>query len=123
LVSVSTEVRIGKRRTLVIPKNIAEKLGIKEGDKIKITVVGDKLVLQPIRDAVWLSLYRKKVAKVTLEDLEATSIEEQDKDVQGLIDTSLLLLVVGVYVEGRRTLNYNKTLTLSGFRKYFIQLN
>jgi len=77
--SVSTEVRIGKRRTLVIPKNIAEKLGIKEGDKIKITVVGDKLVLQPIRDAVWLSLYGKKIAKVTLEDLEATSIEEQDK--------------------------------------------
>jgi AbrB family looped-hinge helix DNA binding protein len=79
MVSVSAEVRIGKRRTLVIPKNIAEKLGKKEGDKIKITVVGDKLVLQPIRDAVWLSLYGKKIAKVTLEDLEATSIEEQDK--------------------------------------------
>jgi len=77
--SVSTEVRIGKRLTLVIPRNVAEKLGIKEGDKIKITVVEDKLVLQPIRDAVWLSLYGKKVAKVTLEDLEATSIEEQDK--------------------------------------------
>ena len=82
MVSVSTEVRIGKRRTLVIPKNIAEKLGIKEGDK-KITVVGDKLVLQPIRDAVWLSLYGKKVAKVTLEDLEATSIEEQATYVGG----------------------------------------
>jgi AbrB family looped-hinge helix DNA binding protein len=81
--SVSTEVRIGKRLTLVIPRNVAEKLGIKEGDKIKITVVGDKLVLQPIRDAVWLSLYGKKVAKVTLEDLEATSIEEQDKYVEG----------------------------------------
>ena len=37
------------------------------------------MVLQPIRDAVWLSLYGKKFAKVTLEDLEATSIEEQDK--------------------------------------------
>ncbi|MEM0038925.1 AbrB/MazE/SpoVT family DNA-binding domain-containing protein [Thermofilum adornatum] len=70
---------MGKRLTLVIPRNVAEKPGIKEGDKIKITVVGDKLVLQPIRDAVWLSLYGKKVAKVTLEDLEATSIEEQDK--------------------------------------------
>jgi AbrB family looped-hinge helix DNA binding protein len=81
--SVSTEVRIGKKRTLVIPKNVAEKLGIKEGDKIKITVVEDKLVLQPIRDAVWLSLYGKKVAKVTLEDLEATSIEEQNKYVEG----------------------------------------
>jgi AbrB family looped-hinge helix DNA binding protein len=81
--SVSTEVRIGKRRTLVIPKNVAEKLGIKEGDKIKITVVEDKLVLQPIRDAVWLSLYGKKVAKVTLEDLEATSIEEQNRYVEG----------------------------------------
>ena len=77
--SVSTEVRIGKRLTLVILRNVAEKLGIKERDKIKITVVGDKLVLQPIRDAVWLSLYGKKVAKVTLEDLEATSIEEQNR--------------------------------------------
>jgi bifunctional DNA-binding transcriptional regulator/antitoxin component of YhaV-PrlF toxin-antitoxin module len=77
--SVSTEVRIGKRLTLVILRNVAEKLGIEEGDKIKITVVGDKLVLQPIRDAVWLSLYGKKVAKVTLEDLEATSIEEQNR--------------------------------------------
>ena len=81
--SVSTEVRIGKRLTLVIPRNVAEKLGIKEGDKIKITVVEDKLVLQPIRDAVWLSLYGKKVAKVTLEDLEATSIEEQATYVEG----------------------------------------
>jgi len=81
--SVSTEVRIGKRLTLVIPRNIAEKLGIKEGDKIKNTAVEDKLVLQPIRDAVWLSLYGKKVAKVTLEDLEATSIEEQNRYVEG----------------------------------------
>jgi antitoxin MazE len=81
--SVSTEVRIGKRLTLVIPRNVAEKLGIKERDKIKITLVEDKLVLQPIRDAVWLSLYGKKVAKVTLEDLEATSIEEQATYVEG----------------------------------------
>jgi AbrB family looped-hinge helix DNA binding protein len=81
--SVSTQVWIGKRLTLVIPRNVAEKLGIKEGDKIKITVVEDKLVLQPIRDAVWLSLYGKKVAKVTLEDLEATSIEEQATYVEG----------------------------------------
>jgi len=43
--SVRTEVRIGKGLTLVIPRNVAEKLSIKEGDKIKITVVGDKLVL------------------------------------------------------------------------------
>jgi AbrB family looped-hinge helix DNA binding protein len=62
--SVSTEVRIGKSLTLVIPRNVAEKLGIKEGDKIKITVVGDKLVLQPIRDAVWLSLYGKKLQRL-----------------------------------------------------------
>ena len=82
--SVSTEVWIGKRLTLVIPRKVAEKLGIKEGDKIKITVVEDKLVLQPIRDAVWLSLYGKKVAKVTLEDLEATSIEEQNRYVEGV---------------------------------------
>jgi AbrB family looped-hinge helix DNA binding protein len=81
---VSTVARIGKRRTLVIPKNVAEKLGIKEGDKVKITALEDKLVLEPLRDAVWLSLYGKKVAKVTLEDLEATSMEEQNRYVKRL---------------------------------------
>jgi antitoxin MazE len=81
--SLSTVARIGKRRTLVIPKKIAEKIGIKEGDKVKITVLEDKLVLEPIRDAVWLSLYGKKVASVTLEDLEATSMEEQNRYVEG----------------------------------------
>jgi AbrB family looped-hinge helix DNA binding protein len=82
--SLSTVARIGKRRTFVIPKNVAEKLGIKEGDKVKITVIEDKIVLEPIRDAVWLSLYGKKVAKVTLEDLEATSMEEQNRYVKRL---------------------------------------
>ena len=65
------------------PKKIAEKLGIKEGDKVKITVLEDKILLEPVRDAVWLSLYGEKVAKVTLEDLEATSMEEQNKYVEG----------------------------------------
>jgi AbrB family looped-hinge helix DNA binding protein len=81
--SLNTVARIGKRRTLVIPKKIAEKLGIKEGDKVKITVLEDKILLEPVRDAVWLSLYGEKVAKVTLEDLEATSMEEQNKYVEG----------------------------------------
>jgi AbrB family looped-hinge helix DNA binding protein len=61
---VSTVARIGKRRTLVIPKNVAEKLGIKEGDKVKITALEDKLVLEPLRDAVWLSLYGKKLQRL-----------------------------------------------------------
>jgi hypothetical protein len=40
-------------------------------------------LLEPVRDAVWLSLYGEKVAEVTLEDLEATSMEEQNKYVEG----------------------------------------
>lgn len=75
--------KIGKRRTLVIPRNIAEKLGIKEGDKVRLTVLEDKIVLEPIRDAVWLSLYGRKVAKMTLEELESTSVEEQMRYVEG----------------------------------------
>jgi len=82
-VGLNAVAKIGKRRTLVIPRNIAEKLGIKEGDKVRLTVLEDKIVLEPIRDAVWLSLYGRKVAKMTLEELESTSVEEQMRYVEG----------------------------------------
>lgn len=74
---IEANVRIGKRRTLVIPKKIAENLGIEEGMRVNLRVEGDKMIIEPIRDAIWLALHGKKVAKVTLKELEEESFERQ----------------------------------------------
>ncbi len=77
--ALKLEVRVGKRRTIVIPKEVAEKLGISEGTRLELEVRGESIVLRPIPDAVYLSLYGKKYARVSLEGLEETSVEEQEK--------------------------------------------
>lgn len=76
---LNIKARIGKKRTLVIPKVIAENLGVAEGSRVKITVVGDEIVIKPLRDAVWLSLHGEKVAEVTLKELEEESVGQQKK--------------------------------------------
>jgi len=78
---LEAKVRVGKKRVLVIPKNIAEKVGIKEGSVVKLSIKGKSVVIEPEHDAVWLSLYGEKVARVFLKDLEETSLEEQAKHV------------------------------------------
>ena len=45
---VSKVVRIGRKRAIYIPKEIAEKLGLEEGDKVILEVIDNKLVLTPI---------------------------------------------------------------------------
>ena len=76
-------VKVGRKRVITIPKAAAEEVGLVEGGKVKITVEGGRLILEPIRDAIWLSMYGEKVARVTFEELEAVSIEEQEKYIGG----------------------------------------
>jgi len=76
---VITEIRVGKRRTIVIPKAIAEALNIEEGSRLRVEVRGDSIVLKVVPDAVWLSVHGEKFAKVTLEELEEESVEEQER--------------------------------------------
>jgi antitoxin MazE len=76
---LTVEVRVGRKRTIVIPKAVAEALGIEEGSRVILEVEGDHAILRPVPDAVTLSLKGRKIARVTLEELEATSLEEQEK--------------------------------------------
>ncbi|RLI70966.1 AbrB family transcriptional regulator [Archaeoglobales archaeon] len=69
--------RVGKRRTVVIPKEIAEKLGVEEGMFMEVEVEEDRIVLKPESDAISIAMRGKKVAKTTLEELERISLEEQ----------------------------------------------
>ncbi len=83
MVELSAKARIGRRRTLVIPKAIAESLDLDEGSMVEIRVVGEELRLRPIRDAVWLSLHGRKIGRITLEELEGESVERQREIIEG----------------------------------------
>jgi len=75
------EVRVGRRRTIVIPKAIAEALGIDEGSRLKLEVKNNIIILKPIPDAIQLSLRGEKIARITLEELEAESIGQQKRHI------------------------------------------
>ena len=76
---LSVKVKVGKRRTIVIPRVIAEKLKLEEGSIVKLSLEGDKIIIEPLYDAVWLSLYGRKIARITLKELEEESIAQQEK--------------------------------------------
>ncbi len=71
-------VRLSKKNTLYIPKSIAEAVGIREGSVLRLRVEGCRIIIEPIPDAVELSLRGEKVARVSLEELEAESVERQE---------------------------------------------
>ena len=77
--SVVVETKIGKKRVIVIPKVIADAVKIREGQKVRIMAVEDKIVIEPVRDAVWLALYGRKIGKILPEEIEEESLHEQEE--------------------------------------------
>ena len=45
-------VKIGKRYTLTIPKEVREKLGVEEGDELELHVVDNSIILRKPRSLV-----------------------------------------------------------------------
>jgi len=80
--SLTVKARIGRKRVLVIPKKIAEYLNLDEGSAVRVTASKDKIIIEPLRDAVWLSLHGEKVARVTLKELEEESLERQKRYIE-----------------------------------------
>ena len=72
-------IRVGKRRTIVIPKHVAEKLGIDEGSILQIEVSGESIILKPESTAIDIALKGKKYVRITIDKLERISVEEQGK--------------------------------------------
>ena len=77
--SISVETKVGKKRVIVIPKKIADAVNIKEGQKIEIKAVGDKIIIEPVRDAVWLAIHGRKIGRILPEEIEEESIHEQER--------------------------------------------
>lgn len=63
-------VRVGRRGVVVIPKALREKVGIEEGGEVVVEVVGDSIVLRPLKP---------KVVDIDPEDLHRIIAEEKRK--------------------------------------------
>lgn len=73
------KVRISKKYTLYIPKAIAEAVGIKGGDFVRVSVEDSRIILEPIPDPFDLALKGPKFAKTTFEEFEKESEEVQSE--------------------------------------------
>ncbi|MEL9908262.1 MAG: AbrB/MazE/SpoVT family DNA-binding domain-containing protein [Desulfurococcus sp.] len=77
--NIVVETKVGKKRIIVIPKTIAEAVKISEGQRVRIMAAENKIVIEPVRDAVWLALYGRKIGKILPEEVEEESLREQEK--------------------------------------------
>ncbi|MGC9020483.1 MAG: AbrB/MazE/SpoVT family DNA-binding domain-containing protein [Candidatus Methanodesulfokora sp.] len=75
----SVKVRISKKRTLYIPKTIAEAVGIKEGDLVRLRVENSRIIIEPVLDPFYFALSGPKFAKTTFEEFERESEEMQSE--------------------------------------------
>ncbi|QIW23766.1 AbrB/MazE/SpoVT family DNA-binding domain-containing protein [Sulfolobus sp. S-194] len=59
-------IRIGKRNAIYIPKDIAESLNLKEGDRLIVVVKDDRIELIPVRkpSKYWAEISPDEVEKV-----------------------------------------------------------
>jgi len=76
-VGLTFEVKVHRGRHITIPKAVADLLGIEEGSRLRLRVEGDRVVLEPVRDALWFAVHGPKVAYVGFEELEEESESEQ----------------------------------------------
>ncbi len=74
-------VRIGRRGTIVIPKNVRKKLGITEGMSLELSVEGDRIILKT--EDLWIKLReRGKKLKVNVDEAER-ELDEADESWTG----------------------------------------
>lgn len=76
---VVIETKVGRKRVIVIPKAVAEAVGIREGQKVRVMAVEGRIVIEPVRDAVWLALHGRKIGRIAPEEVEEESLIEQEK--------------------------------------------
>lgn len=75
--SLTLQTRIGKKYAIYIPKAVVKTLGLKEGQKISLRIVGNTLVIESIQDPIHLALSSERFASITHDQIEEISIEEQ----------------------------------------------
>ncbi len=72
------ETRVGKKGAIYLPKHVLEKLGVKPGDRVIISIIdSNKVLLEFIPDPLSLAIHSKKWCETSVEEFERESEEEQ----------------------------------------------
>ena len=80
--SLVIKARIGKKYAIYLPKAVVKARDLKEGEKVLLRVSGHTLTIEKLQDPIQLALSGKKFAHITPEQVEAISLEEQEKHVK-----------------------------------------
>ena len=74
---IVVETRVGRKRVVVIPKAVAEAVGLVEGQRVRAEE--GRVVIEPVRDALWPALYGRKIGYIAAEEVEEESVREQER--------------------------------------------
>ncbi len=77
--SLEVSAKIGKKFAIYLPKSVVNSLRLNEGDRVKISIEGGKMIVEVIRDPINLAFQGKKFARISAEEVEKISLEEQKK--------------------------------------------
>jgi len=69
--------RIGKKFTLYLPRKIVSSLGIREGDKVRISVEDGKIIIRILKNPLELALHGEKFTRISHEEIEEISLRQQ----------------------------------------------
>jgi AbrB family looped-hinge helix DNA binding protein len=72
--------RLSSKGQLVLPKNIREKLNLKNGDQFQVRIVEGKIVLEPVRKDAIDRLHGILVGTDVLKELEEEHRREVEHD-------------------------------------------
>jgi len=71
--------KVGKKYAIYLPQRVVKALDLKEGERILMRISGNTLIIEKLEDPIQLALTGKKFASLTPEQVEAISLEEQEK--------------------------------------------
>jgi AbrB family looped-hinge helix DNA binding protein len=76
---VQAVVRVGRKYAVYLPRSVVEKLKLKEGEKLILTVEGESIVLRRPLDFFDEARRSPKRLRLALEEFEKTSVEAQEE--------------------------------------------
>ncbi len=74
---VERRLRVGRKRALYLPREVLEAVGLSEGDEVVVRVEGGRIVVERAPDPFLFAAKRSKWARVTVEEFEEESEDEQ----------------------------------------------
>ncbi|MCC5998559.1 MAG: AbrB/MazE/SpoVT family DNA-binding domain-containing protein [Thermofilum sp.] len=76
---VQAIVRVRRKYAVYLPRSVVEKLKLKEGEKLILTVEGESIVLRRPLDFFERARRSPKRLRLALEEFEKTSVEAQEE--------------------------------------------